>query len=69
MIGTYRCRIIKEHRNYFIGDVYSGNRYKIKKNENIYCKVGSDIYFYAILEYGFFSTILIPVSDEEAGVI
>ena len=69
MIGTYRCRIIKEHRNYFIGEDYSGNRYKIKKNEYIHCKVGSDIYFYAILKNRFFSTILIPVSDEEAGVV
>ncbi|MDY4077582.1 MAG: hypothetical protein SOY42_02150 [Clostridium sp.] len=69
MIDTYRCKIIKEHRNYFIGEDYSGNRYKIEKNENINCKVGSDIYFYAILKSGFFSTILIPVSDEEAGVI
>lgn len=69
MVGTYRCKIIKEHRSYFIGEDYSGNRYKIKKNEYIHCKVGSDIYFYAILKYGFFSMILIPVSDEEAGVV
>ena len=69
MIDTYRCKIIKEHRSYFVSEDYSGNRYKIKKNEYIHCKIGSDIYFYAILKHGFFSMILIPVSDEEAGVI
>ena len=66
MIGAYRCKMIKETKRYFIGEDYNGNRYKVKKNKNINCKVGSDIYFYAILKHGFFSMILIPVSDEEA---
>ena len=65
MIGTYRCKMIKETKRYFIGEDYNGNKYKVKKNKNLNCKVGSDIYFYAISKYWFFSIILISVSDEE----
>ena len=68
MINTYRCMIKKEWGNYFFGEDYNGNKYKIKKNKNIHCKVGNDIYFYAVKKHGFLSTILVPVSDEEAGV-
>lgn len=68
MIGTYRCMIRREWGKYFWGEDYSGNKYKIEKNKNIHCKVGNDIYFYAMKKSGFFSTILIPVSDKEAGV-
>ncbi|MFQ7001801.1 MAG: hypothetical protein ACLRRH_11060 [Clostridium sp.] len=68
MVDTYRCKIVKEHGKYFTGIDYNGNRYKIKKNEYIHCKAGDDIYFYANPQYGFFSIILVPVSDEEAGV-
>ena len=69
MINTYRCKIKKELGKYFIGQDYSGNKYKIEKNKYINCKVGDDLYFYAKKEKRFLSTILVPVSDEEAGVI
>lgn len=65
----YRVVIKKETKDYFIGRSYSNKKYKIKKNE--YSKklhVGSDTYFYARKEEGIFSDILIPISDEEAGV-
>lgn len=68
MVNTYRCKIIRELGNYFIGKDYSGNKYRIKKNKNIRCKVGDDFYFYAKIERSFFSTVLVPVSDSEAGV-
>lgn len=68
MINTYRCKITREWGKYFIGKDYSGHKYKIKKNRKIHCKVGDDLYFYAKKERGFLSTILIPVSDKEAGV-
>ena len=32
-------------------------------------EVGSDSYFYARKEEGLLSTILVPISDEEAGVL
>lgn len=69
MVDTYRCKIVKENRKYFAGIDYNGNKYKIEKNEYINCQVGDDIYFYAVPQYGFFSIILTPVSDEEAGVV
>lgn len=65
----YRVVIKKETKDYFIGKSYSNKKYKIKKNE--YSKklhIGSDIYFYARKEQGLFNDILIPISDEEAGV-
>lgn len=68
MINTYRCKIKKELGKYFIGQDYSGNKYKIEKNKYINCKVGDDLYFYAKKEKRFLSTILVPVSDKEAGV-
>lgn len=40
------------------------------KNENVKnLKVGMDYHFYAKKEEKLFGTILIPISDEEAGVI
>ena len=45
MINTYRCIIKREWGNYFIGQDYNGNKYKIEKNKNLNCKVGNDIYF------------------------
>ena len=68
MINTYRCMIKRETGKYFVGQDYNGNKYKIEKNGYIRCKVGDDLYFYAKKEKRFLSTILIPVSDEEAGV-
>lgn len=65
----YRVVIKKETKDYFIGKSYSDKKYKILKNEHIKnFNVGSDINFYARKEEGFFTDVLIPISDEEAGV-
>lgn len=68
MINTYRCIIKREWGNYFIGQDYNGNKYKIEKNKNLNCKIGR--YLFLCIKEGMvlLSTILIPVSDEEAGV-
>ena len=66
----YRVIIKKETSKYFIGKTYDNKKYKIEKNQ--YSKKlrgGSDSYFYARKEDGLLSTILVPISDEEAGVI
>ncbi|MEN8077180.1 hypothetical protein ABFP60_09465 [Clostridioides difficile] len=66
----YRIRIKRETKNYFIGKAYDNKRYKIEKNQySNKLRVGSDSYFYARRKEGFLATILIPVSDEEAGVL
>lgn len=66
----YRVIIKRETSKYFIGKSYNNKRYKIEKNQ--YSKkfrVGNDLYFYARKEKKFLSTILIPISDKEAGVL
>ena len=66
----YRVIIKKETDKYYIGKSYDNKRYKIEKNQ--YTKklrVGSDSYFYARKEEKLLSTILVPISDEEAGVL
>ena len=66
----YRVIIKRETAKYFIGKSYDNKRYKIEKNQ--YSKkfrVGNDLYFYARKEKKFLSTILIPISDKEAGVL
>ena len=66
----YRVIIKRETSNYFIGRSYDNKKYKIKKNEySKKLRVGSDSYFYARKEEKFLSTILIPISDQEAGVL
>ena len=69
MIGIYRCIIKGEKSKYYIGKDYNGRGYIIEKNKNIRCKVGDDFYFYAERVKGLLKDKLIPVSDEEAGVI
>lgn len=69
-IMLYRIIIKKETKNYFIGKNYNKKIYKIKKNtysKNLY--IGADVYIYAICIKKFFYDVLIPISDEEAGVI
>ena len=66
----YRVIIKRETSKYFIGKSYNNKRYKIEKNQ--YSKkfrVSNDLYFYARKEKKFLSTILIPISDKEAGVL
>ena len=66
----YRVIIKRETAKYFIGKSYNNKRYKIEKNQ--YSKkfrVGNDLYFYARKEEKLLSTILVPISDEEAGVL
>lgn len=66
----YRIIVKKETEKYFIGKSYDNKRYKIVKNKNVRnLKVGRDYHFYAKKEKKLFTTILIPISDEEAGVI
>lgn len=69
MRDTFRCMIRDEKNNYYIGQDYNGKKYKILKNEHIRCRVGDDLYFYAIKENGILRDILTPISDEMAGVI
>lgn len=65
----YRLIITKAKKNYYVGVSFSGTKYKVYNNEYIGSyKVGSDISFYAKKESGFFKDVLIPISDEEAGV-
>lgn len=65
----YRLIITKIKKDYYIGVSFNGTKYKIHKNEHIgNYKMGSDISFYAKKENGFLKDILIPISDEEAGV-
>ncbi|MBU3106748.1 hypothetical protein [Clostridium gasigenes] len=65
----YRLIITKAKKNYYVGVSFSGRKYKVYNNEYIGSyKVGSDISFYAKKENGFFKDVLIPISDEEAGV-
>ena len=64
----YRVIIKRETAKYFIGKSYDNKRYKIEKNEySKKLRVGSDSYFYARKEEKLLSTILVPISDEEAG--
>lgn len=66
----YRVIIKKETSKYFIGKSYNNKKYKIEKNEYVKkLKVGSDSYFYAKKEERLLGTVLIPISDEEAGVL
>lgn len=67
---TYRVIITKETGKYFIGKTFTDKKYKILKNKytNNF-KVGADFQFYAKEEKGILSTILVPISDVEAGVI
>lgn len=69
MSDTFRCIIRKDKGKFFIGEDYSGRKYNIEKNRNIRCKVGDDFYFYAKKQKGLIRDTLIPISDEEAGVI
>lgn len=65
----YRVIIKKETKDYFIGKSYSNKKYKIMKNEfSKRVSVGNDLYLYAKRQEGLFYDILIPISDEEAGV-
>ena len=66
---VYRIIIKRESKGYFFGKTFTGKRYKILKNKySKKFKVGSDFSFYAKEKKGFLNTILIPISDEEAGV-
>lgn len=66
----YRVIIKKETSKYFIGRSYQNKRYKIEKNQySTELKVGSDSYFYARKKEKLLSTILVPISDKEAGVL
>ena len=66
----YRVIIKRETAKYFIGKSYDNKGYKIEKNEySKKLRVGSDSYFYARKEEKLLSTILVPISDEEAGVL
>ena len=66
----YRIRINRGTKKYFIGKDYDNKRYKIEKNKySNKLRVGSDSYFYARRKEGFLVTILIPISDKEAGVL
>lgn len=66
----YRVIIKRETSKYFIGKAYDNKKYKIEKNQySRNLKVGSDSYFYARKEERLLSTILVPISDEEAGVL
>ena len=66
----YRVIIKRETAKYFIGKSYDNKRYKIEKNKySKKLRVGSDSYFYARKEENLLSTILVPISDEEAGVL
>ena len=66
----YRVIIKRETAKYFIGKSYDNKRYMIEKNEySKKLRVGSDSYFYARKEEKLLSTILVPISDEEAGVL
>lgn len=65
----YRLIITKTKKDYYIGVSFNGTKYKVHSNEHIGTyKVGADISFYAKKEKGFLKDILIPISDEEAGV-
>ena len=55
---------------YYIGKSYDNKKYKILKNDNIKnLKVGLDYHIYAKKEEKMFGTVLIPISDDEAGVV
>ena len=69
LIDLYRCIIKSERGSSYLGKDYNGRKYKIIKNSHLKCKVGADIYFYAKIEKGLIRDTLIPVSDEEAGVV
>ena len=65
----YRLIITKAKKDHYIGVSFNGTKYKVHSNEHIGTyKVGADISFYAKKENGFLKDILIPISDEEAGV-
>ncbi|MGL4773773.1 MAG: hypothetical protein ACRC2K_09435 [Clostridium sp.] len=67
---TYRVIITKESGKYFVGKTFTDKKYKILRNEfSESFKVGLDYHFYAKEERGLLSTVLIPISDEEAGVV
>ena len=65
----YRLIITKTKKNYYIGISFNGTKYKVYNNDYIgQYKLGADISFYAKKQNGLFRDILIPISDEEAGV-
>lgn len=67
---TYRVIITKDTGKYFCGKTFTDKKYKILKNEHTRnFRVGIDFHFYAVEEKNLFSTVLIPISDREAGVI
>ena len=66
----YRVIIRKETDKYSIGKSYDNKKYEILKNDNIKnLKVGLDYHIYAKKEEKMFGTVLIPISDDEAGVV
>ena len=66
----YRVIIKKETDKYYIGKSYDNKKYKILKNDNIKnLKVGLDYHIYAKKVEKMFGTVLIPISDDEAGVV
>lgn len=65
----YRLIITKVKKDYYIGVSFTGKKYKVYNNEYLgNYKIGSDISFYAKKENKFLRELLIPISDEEAGV-
>lgn len=65
----YRLIVTKVKKDYYLGVSFSGTKYKVFNNEHIGTyKIGSDISFYAKKENKLFKDLLIPISDEEAGV-
>lgn len=65
----YRLIITKVKKDSYIGVSFNGTKYKVHNNDHLgNYKVGSDISFYANKETGFLRDLLIPISDEEAGV-
>ncbi|MGL5151049.1 MAG: hypothetical protein ACRC7N_10815 [Clostridium sp.] len=67
---TYRVIITKDSGKYYVGKTFTEKKYKILKNEySEGFRIGLDYHFYAKEEKGLLSTTLIPISDEEAGVV
>lgn len=68
-LKLFRCTIIEEKGDYFIGKDILNNKYHIKKGENTKkYKIGTDDSFYArVIEKGFLQkkTILYPVTSKE----
>lgn len=65
----YRLIITKVKKDSYVGVSFNGTKYNVHNNDHIGTyKVGSDISFYANKKSGFLRDLLIPISDEEAGV-